>query len=241
MSSLNNDTLEQAKDRLIVALDLPTVDEARQVIDELGESVSFYKIGFQLALAGGIDLAKELKANGKKVFLDMKLLDIDATVEKSVSNAVALGLDMLTVHAYPKTMRSAVKSATGSSLCVLGVTVLTSMDDEDLKDAGYATNAVDLVLKRAADAKVANMGGIVASAQEAEKIRKIIGPDMAIVTPGIRPEGADVGDQKRVMTPQKAIQAGASHLVVGRPIVSASDRKAAANEIVAQIAKAMNA
>lgn len=229
----------KAKSRLIVALDLPTVDEARIVINTLGDSVTFYKIGFQLALAGGIELAKELKAEGKQVFLDMKLLDIDATIEKSVSNAVALGLDMLTVHAYPKCMRSAVKASSGSSLCVLGVTVLTSMDDEDLKDAGYACKAVDLVLARAMDAKAANMGGIVCSAQEAKKIRFIVGPDMAIVTPGIRPAGADIGDQKRVMTPAKAIKAGASHLVVGRPIVGANDQKAAADQIVGEIEAAL--
>lgn len=231
---------KQAKSRLIVALDLPTVEEARIVVKTLGDSVSFYKIGFQLALAGGIELAKELKSEGNQVFLDMKLLDIDATIEKSVANAVALNLDMLTVHAYPKCMRSAVKASHGSSLCVLGVTVLTSMDDADLKDAGYAKSAVDLVLARAADAKAANMGGIVCSAQEAQKIRTIIGPDMAIVTPGIRPAGTDIGDQKRVMTPIKAIRAGASHLVIGRPIVSAVDQKAAANQIVNEIKLALN-
>jgi len=229
-----------AKSRLIVALDLPTVAEARVVINTLGDSVSFYKIGFQLALAGGIELAKELKAEGKQVFLDMKLLDIDATIEKSVANAVVLGLDMLTVHAYPKCMRAAVKASSGSSLCILGVTVLTSMDDDDLKDAGYAKSAIDLVLARAVDAKNSNMGGIVCSAQEATKIRSIVGPDMAIVTPGIRPAGADIGDQKRVMTPAKAIKSGASHLVVGRPIVAATDQKVAADKIVAQIEEALN-
>lgn len=230
-----------AKSRLIVALDLPTVAEARVVINTLGDSVLFYKIGFQLALAGGIELAKELKAEGKQVFLDMKLLDIDATIEKSVATAVVLGLDMLTVHAYPKCMRSAVKASSGSSLCILGVTVLTSMDDDDLKDAGYAKSAIDLVLARAVDAKNSNMGGIVCSAQEATKIRSIVGPDMAIVTPGIRPAGADIDDQKRVMTPAKAIKAGASHLVVGRPIVAATDQKVAADKIVAQIEEALNA
>lgn len=226
-------------DRLIVALDVPTVAEARQIIDDLGQSVSFYKIGFQLVLAGGLELAKELKAEGKQVFLDMKLLDIDATIEKSVANVVTLGLDMLTLHAYPKAMRAAVKSVSNSDLCLLGVTVLTSMDDGDLQDAGYINTAQDLVLARAADAKEAGMGGIVCSAQEAGLIRPILGQEMAIVTPGIRPEGADVGDQKRVMTPQKAINAGASHLVVGRPIVGADDRKAAADMIVDQISSAL--
>ena len=214
---------------------MPTLDEARAVIDELGETVCFYKIGFQLALAGGIELARELKTAGKKVFLDMKLLDIDATVEKSVANVVALGLDMLTIHAYPKAMRAAVKAGAGSDLCLLGVTVLTSMDDHDLTAAGYAGKANDLMLARAADAKKAGMGGIVCSGWEAKQIRAIVGPDMAIVTPGIRPQGSDAGDQKRVMTPAKAIAAGASHLVVGRPILAASDRKRAAQFILDEI------
>lgn len=227
-------------DRLIVALDVPTVGEAKQIIDELGDSVSFYKIGFQLVLAGGLELAKDLKAQGKKVFLDMKLLDIDATVEKAVANVVTLDLDMLTLHAYPKAMRAGVKAANQSNLCLLGVTVLTSMDDGDLEDAGYANTAQDLVFARAADAKEAGMGGIVCSAQEAELIRPIVGPDLAIVTPGIRPAGAEHGDQKRVMTPAMAIAAGASHLVVGRPIVGADDRKKAAKEIVAEITAALS-
>lgn len=223
------------KDRLIVALDVPTVSEASEIVSQLGDTVSFYKIGFQLILAGGLELVRELKAQNKQVFLDMKLLDIDATVEKAVVNAVSLGVDMLTIHAYPKTMRAAVKAAVNSDLCLLGVTVLTSMDDGDLKDAGYTSSAKDFVVHRAKDAKQAEMGGIVCSAQEAAQIRPLVGPKFAIVTPGIRPAGAAAGDQKRVMTPAKAIEAGASHLVVGRPIIGETDRTAAAQMIADEI------
>jgi len=226
-------------DRLIVALDVPSTGEARQIIAELGNSVSFYKIGFQLVFAGGLTLIEELKNDGKKVFLDMKLLDIDNTIEKGVENAVGLGVDMLTIHAYPKAMRSAVAAAKDSGICLLGVTVLTSMDDDDLAAAGYALSANDLVNQRAMDARTAGMGGVVASAREAREVRAAIGPDMALVTPGIRPAGAAKGDQKRVVTPADAIAAGASHLVVGRPIVAAEDKKAAAIAIMGEISAAL--
>lgn len=226
------------RDRLIVALDVPTLLEAAGIVESLGESVSFYKIGYQLVFAGGFQLARELKAAGKSVFLDMKMLDIDNTVEKGVENAAKMGVDMLTLHAYPKAMRAAVKAAQGSNLCLLGVTVLTSMDDHDLSDAGYHDDAATLVLKRARQARDAGMGGIVCSAEEAEAVRDVIGPEMAVVTPGIRPSGAAVGDQKRVVTPELAIRSGASHLVVGRPITEARDRAAAAAQIAAEIAAA---
>lgn len=231
--------IPSARDRLIVALDVPTVREAETIIDQLGDSVSFYKIGYQLVFAGGLDLARNLKRDGKKVFLDMKLLDIDNTIAKAVENIVGMNLDMLTLHAYPKAMRAAVEAAKGSDLCLLGVTVLTSMDDGDLAAAGYSLSAEELVLARARDAKVAGMGGIVASAQEAQKIRQTIGTELAVVTPGIRPAGGEVGDQKRVMTPAMAISAGASHLVVGRPIIAAADPKSAADAIVADITAAL--
>jgi len=223
------------RERLIVALDVPDVAEARKVVETLEGEVRFFKIGYQLAFAGGLEFARELKRDGFRVFLDMKLLDIDNTVEKGVANIAAMGFDMLTLHAYPKTMRAAVRAAEGSGLCLLGVTVLTSMDDADLAAAGYGASASDLVIARARDAADAGMGGIVASAQEAQAIRREIGPDMALVTPGIRPAGADAGDQKRVMTPARAIAAGASHLVVGRPIVAASDRKQAAIDILEEM------
>lgn len=226
----------EARDRLIIPLDVPTVMDAEAMVEKLGDTVSFYKIGHQLAFAGGLNFVRELKDMGKKVFLDMKLLDIDNTISKGVENIVRMGVEMTTIHAYPKAMRAAVEAAEGSDLCLLGVTVLTSMDDCDLENAGYAYKAGDLVLKRAEDASNAGMGGVVASAKESSDIRKIIAPDMAIVTPGIRPAGSDVGDQKRVMTPGDAIKAGSTHLVVGRPVTGADDPKSAAQSIIDEIA-----
>lgn len=226
------------RDRLIVGLDLPTVAEAEAAVAALGDACSFYKIGYQLVFAGGLELARDLVADGKKVFLDMKLLDIDNTVARGVENVAKMGVTMLTIHAYPKAMRAAVEAAGGSGLCLLGVTVLTSMDDADLARAGYGATAAELVERRAADARAAGMGGIVCSAVEAERVRAIAGADMAVVTPGIRPAGADHGDQKRVVTPADAIRAGASHLVVARPIVAAVDRRAAASAILAEMASA---
>lgn len=226
------------RDRLIVGLDVADIRQAEKLVQELGDTISFYKIGYQLLFAGGLEFARELKAANKKVFLDMKLLDIDNTIASAVENIVKLGVDMLTVHAYPKAMRAAVKAAKGSNLCLLGVTVLTSMDDADLKAAGYSDDAKTLVLKRAKDARLAGMGGIVASAAEAQALRNVIGPDMALVTPGIRPKGADKGDQKRVMSPKEAIQAGASHLVVARPIVKADNPLQAAKLILTEMEEA---
>ncbi len=228
-----------ADPRIIVALDVPSVAEARSAIEELGDAVSFYKIGHQLAFSAerenGLHLAQDLVAEDKSVFLDLKLLDIDNTVAKGVESVMKMGVNMLTLHAYPKAMRAATSAAKGSDLILLGVTVLTSMDDADLAEAGYAHSPKDLVELRAKQAKDAGMGGLVASAQEAEAIRSIVGPEMAIVTPGIRPAGADVGDQKRVMTPSKALDAGASHLVIGRPIMAASDKRQAALDIIEEI------
>ncbi|UGX88161.1 orotidine-5'-phosphate decarboxylase [Phyllobacterium meliloti] len=224
------------RDRLIVGLDVPDLKAAGDIVSTLGDTVSFYKIGYQLAFAGGLGFATELVQSGKKVFLDMKLLDIDNTVAKGVENIVKMGVSMLTLHAYPKAMKAAVEAARGSELCLLGVTVLTSMDQQDMIDAGYEHDPHTLVLIRAEQALRAGMGGIVCSAAEASAVRKIVGPDLAVVTPGIRPKGADIGDQKRVMTPSDALRAGASHLVVARPIVSAADPKAAAEAILAEMA-----
>jgi orotidine-5'-phosphate decarboxylase len=159
-------------------------------------------------------------------------------VAKGVENIVKMGVSMLTLHAYPKTMRAAVEAAKGSELCLLGVTVLTSMDEQDVIDAGYEYDPHTLVLRRSEQALHAGMGGIVCSAEEAEAVRRIVGPDMAVVTPGIRPSGSDHGDQKRVVTPAQAIRNGSSHLVVGRPIVAAPDRRAAAEAILAEMQSA---
>jgi orotidine-5'-phosphate decarboxylase len=224
-----------ARNRLIVGLDIPTVGEAETMVATLGDTVSFYKIGYQLVFAGGLEFARDLARDGKNVFLDMKLLDIDNTVAKGVENIVTMGMTMLTLHAYPKAMRAAVEAAKGSGLCLLAVTVLTSMDETDLVEAGYEYDPHTLVLRRAEQALSAGMGGIVCSAEESAAVRKIVGPDMAIVTPGIRPTGSDAGDQKRVMTPADALRAGSSHLVVGRPIVKAPDPKAAAEAILAEM------
>jgi len=223
------------RDRLIVGLDVPTVAVAETVVAELGDAVSFYKIGYQLAFAGGLEFARDLAADGKKVFLDMKLLDIDNTVAKGVENIARMGMTMLTLHAYPKAMRAAVEAARGSGLCLLGVTVLTSMDEADMVEAGYEYDPHTLVLRRAEQALAAGMGGIVCSAEEASAARAIVGPGLAIVTPGIRPAGADKGDQKRVMTPTEALKAGASHLVVARPVIGAADRRVAAEAILAEM------
>ncbi|MFN7101176.1 MAG: orotidine-5'-phosphate decarboxylase [Pseudorhizobium sp.] len=228
-----------ARDRLIVGLDIASVSEARTIVSTLGDDVSFYKIGYQLVFAGGLDFARELIGEGKKVFLDMKLLDIDNTVAKGVENIAKMGVSMLTLHAYPKAMRAAVEATQGSDLTLLGVTVLTSMDDADLREAGYDCDPRSLVLRRAAQARDAGMGGIVCSAEEAAAVRPIVGPEMNIVTPGIRPTGSDAGDQKRVMTPADALRAGSSHLVVGRPVVKAKDPKAAAQAILAEMAGAL--
>ncbi|MFC5387242.1 orotidine-5'-phosphate decarboxylase [Aquamicrobium segne] len=222
----------EMKDRLIVGLDVPTVAQAEQVVRELDGVVSFYKIGYQLAFAGGLDFARELAASGTNVFLDMKLLDIDNTISGAVENIVRMGVSMLTLHAYPKAMRAAVEAARGSDLCLLGVTVLTSMDEHDLGEAGYELNPHELVVRRAEQALQAGMGGIVCSAQETEAVRRIVGPHMAIVTPGIRLAGAERGDQKRVVTPRDAIRNGSSHLVVARPIIGAADRRTAAQAIL---------
>jgi len=228
-----------ARNRLIVGLDVPTVGEAENMVATLGETISFYKIGYQLAFAGGIEFARDLAQDGKNVFLDMKLLDIDNTVAKGVENIATMGMTMLTVHAYPKAMRAAVKAAEGSGLCLLAVTVLTSMDDADLLEVGYERDAHTLVLRRAEQALTAGMGGIVCSAEESAAVRKIVGSDMAIVTPGIRPAGSEAGDQKRVMTPADALRSGSSHLVVGRPIVKAADPRGAAQAILAEMSGAL--
>lgn len=228
-----------ARERLIVGLDVPTVGQAESIVNAIGDDVLFYKIGHQLVFAGGLEFARDLARSGKKIFLDMKLLDIDNTVASGVENIAKMGMTMLTLHAYPKAMRAAVKAAEGSGLTLLGVTVLTSMDDADLAEAGYAGDARSLVSKRAKQARDAGMGGIVCSAEESAAVREIVGNDMAVVTPGIRPIGSEAGDQKRVVTPFDAIKAGSSHLVVGRPVVKADDPKAAARAILDEMTKAL--
>jgi orotidine-5'-phosphate decarboxylase len=223
-------------DRVIVALDVPTVTEARRIIDTLGESGNFYKIGYRLAFAGGLDLAQELKRAGRKVFLDLKLHDIGNTVREGVESVAGLGLDFLTVHAYPQTMRGAVEGRGEAGLRLLAVTALTSYDDGDLHEAGYRHQVRDLVRLRAEQARMVGIDGIVCSAAETAIVRDVIGPDMVIVTPGIRPASSEAGDQKRTLTPAEAIAAGVDHLVIGRPIIRAADPRAAMAAIMDEIA-----
>ncbi len=226
------------RDRLIVALDLPSVEAAEAMIGRLGDAVSFYKIGYQLAYAGGLPLVQKLAGSGKKVFLDLKMHDIGNTVARGVENVARLGATFLTVHAYPQTMKAAVE-ARGPSLKILAVTVLTSYDDGDLHAAGYRLNVSDLVEARAQQAQVLGVDGIVCSAEEAARLHKIVGHQMHLVTPGIRPAGAAAGDQKRIMTPGRAIAAGADYLVVGRPILEAADPRAAAEAIHAEVTQSL--
>lgn len=233
-------TADVARDRLIVALDVPTADDARRLIERMGESVSFYKIGHQLMFGGdGVALAQELARDGRNVFFDAKLLDIGATVEKGVANIATLGARFLTVHATDrKTMDAAVRGRGDSDLKLLGVTVMTNLTIDDLRDQRIDTTPEDLVPIRARMAEDCGFDGVVASAQEAADVRAKTNKDFMIVTPGIRPAGANVGDQARVMTPAKAIAAGATHLVMGRPITQADNPAAAADAIVAEIAAA---
>jgi orotidine-5'-phosphate decarboxylase len=226
------------REKLIIGLDVPSVDEARSIIERIGDAGTFYKIGYQLAYAGGFSLAEELIAQGKKVFLDLKLHDIANTVEEGVRSVARLGVTLLTVHAYPQTMRAAVAGKAGSPLKILAVTVLTSYDDQDLLEAGYApVAAADLVARRAGQARDLGIDGIVCAASEAARVRAIVGSDRLIVTPGIRPAGAEAGDQKRIVTPGEAIRLGADHLVVARPIIKAADPRAAAQAILQEIAQ----
>ena len=224
-----------ARERLIVALDLPTVKAAESMVSRLGESVLFYKIGYQLAFAGGLPFAAGLISAGKQLFLDLKLHDIGNTVEKGVESVAQLGATFLTVHAYPQTMKAAVAGKRGSALRILAVTVLTSYDDADLAAAGYDMSVPELAAARAQQARDTGVDGLVCSAEEAANLRAIAGPGMVLVTPGIRPAGSASGDQKRIMTPARAIEAGADYLVVGRPVVEAPDPKKAAEAIVAEI------
>ena len=227
------------RDRMIVALDLPSVTEARAMVNVLGETASFYKIGMELTYSGGLSLAQELMREGKKVFLDLKLHDIPNTITRATAQVAELGATFLTVHAYPQTMRAAMAGLGGSKLRLLAVTVLTSYDDADLRDAGFALNVRDLVTQRSLQARACGIDGIVLSAEEAEALRPIVGPEVLLVTPGIRPSGSDVGDQKRVMTPGRAISVGADYLVIGRPITQARDPKAAAEAMLAEIEQAV--
>ena len=224
-----------ARERLIVALDVGTVETAQALVARLGDSVVFYKIGMELIYGdGGLALARRLIGSGKQVFIDLKLHDIPNTVTKATAQIAKLGASFLTVHAYPQTMRAALEGAGSAGLKLLGVSVLTSADDADLAEAGYALGARALVSRRAAQAEALGMAGLVASAGEVAGLRAE-GRRLTLVCPGIRPAGGDLGDQKRVATPARAIADGADYLVVGRPITEAPDPLGAAETIVAEM------
>lgn len=227
----------RGRERLFVALDVADVNRARQLVEVLGDSVSAYKVGLELLFGGGLEFAQGLRAAGRHVFLDMKLLDIANTVEKAAANIASLGLDYLTVHATDRqTLDAAVKGRGSSKLKLLGVTVLTSLTAGDLEEQGVrGMDPASLVVHRAKLAREAGFDGVIASGQEAALVKASIREGFLIVTPGIRLPGGDAGDQARVMTPEAAIGAGATHLVVGRPITAAPDPRAAAVEIVRRI------
>lgn len=231
--------IDQAiRNKLIIALDLPSADDARALVARLGDAAGFYKIGYQLMPVGGLDLARDLSASGKKVFLDFKFHDIGATVEKGVRSVTQLGGDFLTVHAEEDVVKAAVHGrGDDPRLKILAVTVLTSLTEEKLRRAGIAAPLEDYVLRRAEIAAEAGVDGVVASAREARAIRARFGTALKIVTPGIRPSGANADDQARIVTPAQAIDAGADHLVVGRPITAAPDGAAAATAILTEIAR----
>lgn len=225
-----------ADERLIVALDFPSVAEARALTERLGDAVSFYKIGLELIYAGGVALAQELRASGKKVFLDAKLHDIGATVERATASVAALGVNFLTVHGVDrKTLDAAVRGRGASDLKLLAVTVMTNLDVNDLAQQGICLEPRALVLHRARMAVDAGFSGVIASGQEAKALRRALGAGRLIVTPGIRPQGSALDDQARVVTPGAAIADGVNYLVVGRPITAAADPVAAALQIRREI------
>ncbi len=229
-------TAVKADSRLIIPLDLPTVAEARAIVATLGDAVSFYKVGLELFATGGMDFARELKGQGKQVFLDWKLHDIGTTVERSAAVLAGSGCDFLTVHGEPQVMTSAVKGRGASNLKVLAVTVLTSLSDADLVEMGYAESAKSLVERRIRQALEAGCDGVIASPHEAALAREIGGKDFLVVTPGVRPDWSAKNDQARAATPADALRAGASHIVCGRPITAAEDPKAAAGRVIAEMA-----
>src|SRR3954471_9241471 len=228
------------RDRLIVALDLPSVTEAEAMIERLGDSVTFYKIGMELTYAGGLGLAERLAAEGKHVFMDLKLHDIPTTIERATRQIARLGARFLTVHGFSQSMTAALAGTAGSSLELLAVTVMTSYDDADLAAAGYAMAVKELVAKRAVQAREIGIHGLILSPEETAMVRPLVGPQMQLVTPGIRPAGTDVADQKRIMTPALAIAGGADRLVVGRPVTEAADPAGAAEAIVHDITSALS-
>jgi orotidine-5'-phosphate decarboxylase len=233
--------LDVAREKLIVALDFWKIEDARNLVRELGDDVSFYKVGLGLQLVGGNEFAKELIAQGKRVFLDYKYYDIEETVSRAVAQAAELKITFLTVHGVTSIMKAAVAGRGNSDMKILGVTVLTSMDAGDIKEMGFECNVEELVIARAKKALEVGVDGVVASAREAAELRRQTSNKLMIVSPGIRPSGSAKDDQKRVATPFEAIRAGADYLVLGRPIYGADDPKAAARAIIQEMADALRA
>ena len=229
----------EPRDRIIVALDVPSVDEAMRLVSKLKGSVGVYKIGLELLFSGGFQLARELADKGLDVFIDAKLLDIETTVERATATIAKSGAKFLTVHALDaKTLDAAVRGRADSKLKLLGVTVLTNLERDDLKEQGTDRDPQELAVYRAMLAQEAGFDGVVASGREAAPLRQALGPDVLIVTPGIRSKGASVDDQVRTVSPSEAIAAGANYIVVGRPITRAADPRKAAEAIAAEIASA---
>ena len=235
--------MSETRERLIIALDVPTAAAARQIVAAVGETASFYKVGKQLFTAEGPSVVRELVASGRKVFLDLKYHDIPNTVAEAVRAASRLGVSLLNVHASggSKMLRAAAEAAAQSETKpkVLAVTVLTSLSDADMQEIGVAGRAMDQVLRLAQLARANGCLGVVASAREAREIRREIGEGFLIVTPGVRPAGADLNDQARHVTPAEAIAAGATHIVVGRPIIAAGNPAKAARSVIEEMESAV--
>ena len=229
-----------AKDRLIFALDVPSVAEADRLLERLGGQIRFVKVGLELFTVAGPDMVNRLVARGHRVFLDLKFLDIEETVRRATARVADMGVAFLTVHANRKALIAAVQGRGDSQLRLLAVTVLTNFDSQDLRDMGIQRSVEDLVTARAALASEVGCDGVVASGEEPEAIRAKVGPDLLIVTPGVRPLGKGTDDHARVTTPSQTITAGADYLVVGRPIRDAADPAAAASAILAEMQAAFD-
>lgn len=223
------------KNPIIVALDVTNAAEARHLIDQLGDSVNFYKVGMELYASAGIAFVEQLISEGRQVFLDLKFYDIPETVKRATAQVAQKGVQLLTVHGSKAVMRAAVEGRGSSALKLLGVTVLTSFDESDLADMGYPCKVEDLVALRVNNARDAGIDGVVCSPLEAARVRSVLGPQAVIVTPGVRSAGAGKGDQKRVATPAEAMASGATYLVIGRQITRAADPRAEARRILEEL------
>jgi len=232
---------ENIEDRLIVALDFDSAERAVELVEKLDGLVSFFKVGMELQLAEGMKPVNYLISKGKKVFLDLKYFDVPQTVERAVRRAASLGVTFLTIHGNRKNVEAAVRGRGSADLKLLAVTVLTSLDAYDIQDLGFKCSVEELVIHRAKGAAEEGCDGVIASGQEVKRIREVVGQKLLIVTPGIRPEGFPKQDQKRAVTPQDAILAGADYLVVGRYITTNSDPRGAAERVLEEMRQGFKA